>query len=277
MHELQKEGPPRCHLPQWKTFKRQRASCFRISNTGIGSHSRFCRVPGVQTAPETAAEPAAEHQQKQQQQAEECAQIQEDFGKWQLFENCNAITQAVSNVNDFCRPTPPLFLNLKPVGKPTFRLQVLADRGATRSLISLSIANKHRCEITVTSICLSAVNATKINVSETTSLQVVEKGRRVHTIITVVYKNVDQTIVGWKDLMVMGIILPDWPAMPQQETEGKILAADKDEEEKELGKLKTHMLNKNSTVFSDTINEKPIAGTPMKIHLRDDIQINPQK
>jgi hypothetical protein len=44
-----------------------------------------------------------------------------------------------------------------------------------------------------------------------------------------------------------------------------------------LGKLKTHMLNKYSTVFSDTINKKPITGTPMKIHLRDDIQINPQK
>jgi hypothetical protein len=65
--------------------------------------------------------------------------------------------------------------------------------------------------------------------------------------------------------------------MPWQKTEGRILAADKDEEEKELGKLKTHMLNKYSTVFSYTINEKPIAGTPMKIHLRDDIQINPQK
>jgi hypothetical protein len=37
------------------------------------------------------------------------------------------------------------------------------------------------------------------------------------------------------------------------------------------------MLKKNSTVFSDTINEKPIASTPMKIHLRDDIQITSQK
>jgi hypothetical protein len=37
------------------------------------------------------------------------------------------------------------------------------------------------------------------------------------------------------------------------------------------------MLNKYNTVFSDTINKKPIAGTPMKIHLRDDIQITPQK
>jgi hypothetical protein len=37
------------------------------------------------------------------------------------------------------------------------------------------------------------------------------------------------------------------------------------------------MLNKYSTVFSDTINEKQIAGTPMKIHLRDDIEINLQK
>jgi hypothetical protein len=106
---------------------------------------------------------------------------------------------------------------------------------------------------------------------------VVEKGQRLHTIVAVLSQNVDQTIVGWKDLMAMGIISADWPAMSRQETEGKILAADNNEEEKELGKLKTHMLNKYSTVFSDTINEKPIAGTPMKIHLRDNIQITPQK
>jgi hypothetical protein len=60
--------------------------------------------------------------------------------------------------------------------------------------------------------------------------------------------NVDQTIVGWKDLMAMGVISPDWSAMPQQEAA---------EEEKELGKLKTHMLKKYNTVFSDTINETP--------------------
>jgi hypothetical protein len=77
--------------------------------------------------------------------------------------------------------------------------------------------------------------------------------------------------------MAMGIISSDWPGMSRQKTEGKILAADDDEEEKKLGKLKIHMLNKYSTVFSDTINKKTIAGTPMKIHLRDDIQITPQK
>jgi hypothetical protein len=185
------------------------------------------------------------------------------------------ITQGVSNVNDFCRPTPPLFLNLKPVGKPTFRLQVLADTGATRSLISLSTATKHGCEIKETTICLSAANGTKIDVSGTTSLQVVEKGQGVHTIVAVVLQNVDQTIVGWKDLMAMGIISSDWHGMPQQEAEGKIHAADDSKEEKEFGKLKIHMLKKYSTVFSNTINEKPIAGTPMKIHLWDNIQITP--
>jgi hypothetical protein len=40
------------------------------------------------------------------------SQIQQDFRKWQLFESCNTVTQTVNNVNDFCRPTPPLFLNL---------------------------------------------------------------------------------------------------------------------------------------------------------------------
>jgi hypothetical protein len=62
----------------------------------------------------------------------------------------------------------------------------------------------------------------------------VDKGKRIHTIVAVVSMNVDQTIIGWKDLMAMGVISPDWPAMPQQEAEGRILAADEDEEEKEL-------------------------------------------
>jgi hypothetical protein len=77
--------------------------------------------------------------------------------------------------------------------------------------------------------------------------------------------------------MAMVVISSHWPAMPQQETDGKIHTADDNEEEKELGKLKIHVLKKYSTVFSYTIDEKPIAGTPMKIHLRDDIQITPQK
>jgi hypothetical protein len=95
-----------------------------------------------------------------------------------------------------------------------------------------------------------------------TSLQVVEKGRLVHTIVAIVSQNVRPMIVGWKDLMAMGVISSDWPAMPQQED--TIHAADNDDEEKQLGELKIQMLN--NTVFSDTINEKAIAGSPMNIH-----------
>jgi hypothetical protein len=72
--------------------------------------------------------------QQQQRQNEECAQIASDLGTWIPFDTCNTITEIVST------PTPPLFLHLKPIGKPTFRIQVLADTGATRSLISLSTA-----------------------------------------------------------------------------------------------------------------------------------------
>jgi hypothetical protein len=166
---------------------------------------------------------------------------------------------------------PPLFLHLKPIGKPTFRIQVLADTGATRSLISLSTATKHGCEIKETNVCLSPANGTKIDVAGMTSLQVVEKGRLVHTIVAIVSQNVTQTIVGWQDLKAIGVISSDWPAMPQQED--TIHAADNDDEEKQLGELKIQMLNKYNTVFSDTINEKPLAGSPMKIHLRDNIEI----
>jgi hypothetical protein len=69
----------------------------------------------------------------------------------------------------------------------------------------------------------------------------------------------------------MGVISSDWPAMPQQTMEDTIHATDVDNKKKQLGELKIKMLNKYNTVFSNTINKKPIAGSPMKIHLRDDI------
>jgi hypothetical protein len=73
----------------------------------------------------------------------------------------------------------------------------------------------------------------------------VDKVKRIHTIVAVVSMNVDQTIVGWKDLMSMWVISPDWRAMPQQEAVGRILTADEDEEEKELAR---HTLRQSARV-----------------------------
>jgi hypothetical protein len=75
----------------------------------------------------------------------------------------------------------------------------------------------------------------------------------------------------------MGVISSDWPTMPQPTTEDTIHATNVDNKEKQLGELKIQMLIKYNTVFSDTINEKTVAGSPMKINLRDDIKITPQK
>jgi hypothetical protein len=123
----------------------------------------------------------------------------------------------------------------------------------------------------------SAANGTKINVAGTTSLQVVKKGHLAHTKVAIVSSNVQQTIVGWQDLKVMGVISSEWPAMPPPPPTTRDTIYAVDNEEQQLGEMKIQMLNKYSTVFSNTINEKPIAGAPMKIHLRDDNEINPQK
>jgi hypothetical protein len=91
-------------------------------------------------------------------------------------------------------------------------------QGATRSLISLSTATKHGCEIRETDLRPSTANGTKFDVAGTTSLQVVEKGQFVHTIVATVLPVVTQTIIGWQDLKAMGVIASDWPAMPQLPT-----------------------------------------------------------
>jgi hypothetical protein len=99
------------------------------------------------------------------------------------------------------------------LGKPIFRIKVLADTGATQSLISLSTATKHGFQIRETDVRLSASNGTKIDMAGTTSLQVVEKRHLVHTIVAILLPNVQQTIVRWQDLRAMGIIPLEWPTM----------------------------------------------------------------
>jgi hypothetical protein len=128
------------------------------------------------------------HQQQQQEQGDKCVQIAAEFDRWNISNpSVNAITEVVEcNKVNACNPTPPLLLHLKPVAKPIFRVKVRADTGATRSLISLSTANKHGCEIRETDIRLSAANGTKIDFAGTTSLQVFKKGQLVHTIVATV-------------------------------------------------------------------------------------------
>jgi CRISPR/Cas system-associated exonuclease Cas4 (RecB family) len=155
--------------------------------------------------------------QQQQEQGEECARISAEFAGWNINRpSVIAITEAgeCNNVNA-CNPTIPLFLHLKLVGKAIFRVKVLADTRATRSLISLSTATKHGCEIRETDVRLSAANGTKIKVAGTTFLQILKKGQHVHTIVAIVSPNVQQTIVGWQDLQEMGVIASDWPKMPR--------------------------------------------------------------
>jgi hypothetical protein len=134
------------------------------------------------------------HQQQQQEQGEECVRITAEFDRWNMNSpSINPIQQVgeCNNVNA-CNPTTLLNIHLKPVGKPIFRMKVLADTGATQSLISLSTTTKHRCEIRETNVSLSAANGTKINVAGRTSMQVVKEGHLVHTIVAIVSPNVNR-------------------------------------------------------------------------------------
>jgi hypothetical protein len=135
-----------------------------------------------------------------------------------------------NNLNE-CNPKPPLYIHLKPVRKQIFWIKVLAETGAVQSLISFSTAAKHGCKFNQTSIKLRAANGTEIDVAGTTSLQVVKKGHLVHTIVSLVLPNLQQTIIGWQDLRAIGVIHAEWPTMPPPPptTKDKICALDEEE------------------------------------------------
>jgi hypothetical protein len=208
----QEEGPPRviCHNGKRLKATGQVASATAPEGEERAAFEKFRKFKRVQQQQQQ------RHQQQQQERGEECARITAEFDRWNINSpSINAIQEVgkCNNVNA-CNPTPPLYKHLKPVGKPIFRIKVLADTGAMQSLISLSTATKHGCKIRETDVRLSAANGTKIDVAGTTSLQVVEKGHLAHTIVAIVSPNVTQTIVGWQDLRAMGVISSEWPAMP---------------------------------------------------------------
>jgi hypothetical protein len=62
-------------------------------------------------------------------QGGECAKITAEFDRWNIDNpSINAIQEVdeCNNVNS-CNPTALLYIHLKPVGKPIFRIKVLAD------------------------------------------------------------------------------------------------------------------------------------------------------
>jgi hypothetical protein len=112
----------------------------------------------------------------------------------------------------------------------------------------------------------------RIDCTSITELQVVKDGCKVHTIWAVLSKDVQQTIIGWKDLKALVILSPDLRSINLPTGDSVALCEDNENKQK-LGELKQYFLSPFSSLFNDKINKEPMSDKPMKIHVRTDIYI----
>jgi hypothetical protein len=170
--------------------------------------------------------------------------------------------------------TPRLMINLKPKGKRAFKANALPDSGATRSIINHEAAVRYGAVVVPDKdISLIAANGSKIACTGTTKLQVVSRDKIVHTIDFIATSDVKQVIVGWQDLMAMGVLGPNFPALETDDSEEEkgdaVDAVTSIEDEKDdtlLGELKGSLLTRFRSVFADQVGTTPMKGDPMHIH-----------
>lgn len=180
----------------------------------------------------------------------------------------------VCNVSeDNVRDVPRMKLRLKPFAGKSFSQDILCDTGATRSIMSRSIANKFKLPInTGVKVLLKAANGAYIAVDGITELQVMQGMKVIHILEVAVSPVVSDFIVGCRDLRDMNILPSGFPRIMCNQNEEQVAEVKTIE-----GELRAELIDKYSDVFSDTLGVKPIKGPLMRIKLKPDADVIPRQ
>ena len=259
------------------------------NNCGIKNHlSRVCRGEKKKSA--TAAVVSDEKPQQQQQAGEQPAQAQQQ--QQQPVEQANVITgmryrfaskvdrvavvtTSISRVTASDMPTPRLRLRMRPALRNNiFSFDCLPDSGATRSIISMDVAKANKCAIRHTDTQLRAANGEAMQCNGKTTLLVIGDGSTVHSIDALVTSSMtSEVIISWHDLITLGVLQANFPS-----TADSVAAVVQPRQQQcEHKKVADILLQEFADVFKDRINPEPMAGGPMTIHLREDVEIKPKK
>ncbi len=169
---------------------------------------------------------------------------------------CNVAT-------DFTRPTPRLHARFR-TGDISFHFNATPDTGATRSIIAQDVLRHHGISFdTSSSLNLFAANGSHMRCAGTVQLQVLYDGRPEIIVDALVSPDLrNEILLSWHDLLALQVIPVDFPAT--------IAAAVADDS---LERLQEDFPD----VLRNTLGTHCLRGSPMKIHLRDDVEIRPKK
>ena len=165
-------------------------------------------------------------------------------------------------------PTPRLDCKIIPPRGPDFTFHALPDTGATVTVISHDLAQRKGLEIKpAPNEQLLSADETGLNVAGHTRFNV--NGTHVKAIVSKSLKN--ELLIGWRDLMRLGIIPETFPNRYDAlfATQATISEQDMDE------RLNT-LYEEFADVLNDELPDRPMHGPDMHIELRDDVPIKPR-
>jgi hypothetical protein len=161
-----------------------------------------------------------------------------------------------------CNPTPRAPVYLEDVQtQRAITLNCLPDTGATRSVISLDIAQRFGFAVRPATYTLRAANGAQMPCSGVVAARLIYGGREIFTDVIVSADLVGELLLGWEELRLLRVIPEHFP----RPMEVSVVSANPPTPP-------TDFLSTLLSSFADVFHElplKPMKGAPMRIHLND--------
>jgi hypothetical protein len=178
------------------------------------------------------------------------------------------------NQNEFNKSTPLLSVIVVPCSGKPFSMQALPDTGATESLISSDLVSTYGISLKKSrKLNIVAGNDTKLNCLGVVQLKVYlesDKTRKFGTEISAFVTDdlTDEFLISWHHLISLGVIPKSFPSA--------LTRLCVSSESSEISSPVTNLFDQFSSVFETTGQSlKPMHGSPMHIHIKDDVNIKP--
>ena len=186
------------------------------------------------------------------------------------------------------KPTPRLTVTFTHASGKSFEFRATPDTGAWRTIISEDVAKRYGIPIEEDKMKLIAANDTVMKVVGGVSLDAKCWAGKGVVKCLVTTDMTDDVLMSWHDLINMGILPPSFPGphaaarsvsasakLPSYNTKTKTTSSSckKRKTADSLDAIKKDYAD----VLSNELDSKSMAGPPMHLYLRDDIDVKPSK
>ncbi len=170
-------------------------------------------------------------------------------------------------------PTPRMRLVIHPDNSAAFPFECLPDTGATKSVMAANVAYRHGVRLSdAGGASLSAANGEPLVIVGRVAADAKQGDVRKRIDFWVTSSIRDEILISWVDLKRLGAISEQFP---QANVTAAITNSCHETDSQLAAALQNKLINKYQHVLRDDLPKEPMAGPPMKIHLKPDNNVKP--